>query len=149
MTIIFNTDDYIEDDGIYMAEDIGYLLEEYVRGTNGKIKGYVMVSERSSRYGAIGGNGAKGYKLVNISHLGRAILNTCSNADRIVGSVNDDGELFVQYFDHDGTHNAIVKRITKSTEERVNNLIDMGTYDEIMEYTEKMPTVKIKKSMAV
>lgn len=149
MTIIFNTDDYIEDDGIYMAEDIGYLLEEYVRGTNGETKGYVMVSERSSHYGAIGGNGLKGYKSVNTSHLGRAILNTCSNADKIVGSVNDDGELFVQYYDHDGTHNAIVKRITKSTEDRVENLIHMGTHDEIMEYVEKMPTIKIKKSMNV
>lgn len=143
--IIFNTDDYKgENDEMFMTDDMSYLIDEYVRKSNGTVKGFAVLAKRSSHYGVIGGNGAVGYNHSHSKDLVNAILTLTHNSDKIVGLINDNGELQVNYYDHDGVHETTWARITKSTEERFDNLVNYSEHEEIVEFIDNLPSVKIK-----
>lgn len=145
---LFNSDQHCyEDENLYseMESELDYILNETVAKGRGVISGYGMVANRSSRYGSIGGAGQVGYMKSNEVRLSKAILGVSSNSDKITVKDND-GELQVNYHDHDGIHHVTFKRITSSREESFNNMLVIGTHDEIIEYLDKLPSVKVKKT---
>ena len=147
MKKIFDTDNYLEDEYDFMIEDINYMLDEYVTKTSGVIEGFAVLSHRSSHYGSIGGNGRIGFSKSMKTNLADAILSISPSSDRAIGFVNENGELQVDFYDHDGVHHTVWHRITSSKKPRFDNLLRNSSFDEILKFINSLTTVKIKKSM--
>lgn len=141
MKILFDSKDYENSiDSSIMIEDIEYVLEDKVRKIRGEVVGFVFKSKRESRYGSICNNGQMGYSIKMVSDLKRAILNI--KFDEIV-IWDNEGELLVCYYDHDGSHNCTIHPITKSKLQTVKN--KEHNFNKMLNYIETMTTMKTKK----
>lgn len=139
--LIFDSNDYIEnEDMLFIEDDLDYLLSENIVKRRGEILGWIFISKRSSRYGSICNNGQTGFAVKNIPNLTKAILSIDSDRIIIKGS---EGELKVSYYDHDGSHNCILKPITKSRFETVERI--KQDYNKMIDYAANIPSVKIKR----
>lgn len=147
MKKIFDTDNYLEDGYEFMRKDINYMLDEYVTKTPGVIEGFAVLSHRSSHYGSIGGNGKIGFSKSMETNLADAILSISSSSDRAIGFANENGELQVDFYDHDGVHHTVWHKITSSKKSRFDNLLRNSSFDEMLKFISSLTTVKIKKSM--
>lgn len=142
--ILFDTNDYQEDWG-FMENDLQYILDEYTNNPRGEVVKWVLLSTRTSRYGSISNHGQTGYLDLRSMNLASALLSATRNSERIVVS-DYEGELRVDYHDHDGTHHAVVKSVSKSRGDHYNNVIECKSFDKKVAYIEKLPTLKTKKS---
>lgn len=142
--ILFDTNDYQEDWG-FMEDDLQYILDEYTNKPRGEVAKWVLLSTRTSRYGSISNHGQTGYLDLRSMNLASALLSATQHSERIVVS-DYEGELQVDYHDHDGTHHAVVKSVSKSRGDHYNNVIEYRPFDKKVAYIEKLPTLKTKKS---
>lgn len=142
--ILFDTNDYQEDWG-FMEDDLQCILDEYTNKPRGEVAKWVLLSTRTSRYGSISNHGQTGYLDLRSMNLASALLSATRNSERIVVS-DYEGELRVDYHDHDGTHHAVVKSVSKSRGDHYKNVIEYKPFDKKVDYIEKLPTLKTKKS---
>lgn len=142
--ILFDTEDY-QEDWDFMEIDLQYILDEYTNNPRGEVAKWVLLSTRTSRYGSISNHGQTGYLDLRSMNLASALLSATRNSERIVVS-DYEGELRVDYHDHDGTHHAVVKSVSKSRGDHYNNVIEYSPFDKKVAYIEKLPTLKTKKS---
>ena len=142
--ILFDTNDY-QEDWDFMEIDLQYILDEYTNNPRGEVAKWVLLSTRTSRYGSISNHGQTGYLDLRSMNLASALLSATRNSERIVVS-DYEGELRVDYHDHDGTHHAVVKSVSKSRGDHYNNVIEYRPFDKMVAYIEKLPTLKTKKS---
>lgn len=107
----------------YWQEDNDMNYQDEKSNLNKIIDGYIIaLAHRSSHYGAIGGNGCEGTKLVgwNISKI---LETTADDADFWAEDYNINGKLY----DHDG-HWTVTYRVCKDEEEaeKLQNLAYYG-----------------------
>lgn len=139
MELLLNTENIDWED---FEVDLEYLLEDIVRTPRGEVMGFVPISKRSSRYGSICNNGATGHGRFS-RDLYWGIMGAAPNTDNITVHKNDNNELEVHYHDHDGTHITVWKTITKSTLDKFSTTSDYGTHEEMIEFLQKRPSVKV------
>lgn len=142
--ILFDTNDYQEGWEI-MEDELQYVLDEYTNNPRGEVAKWVLLSTRTSRYGSISNHGKTGYLDLHSMNLASALLSATQHSECIVVS-DCEGELQVDYHDHDGTHHAVVKSVSKSKGDYYNNVIEYKSFDKKVAYIEKLPTLKTKKS---
>lgn len=140
MELILNTDNID-----WEIEDFEDILENNlnIRCPKGKVMGFVPLSQRSSHYGSICNNGAIGYGKFT-DDLINGILSAAPNSDKVTIHKDNNNDLVVQYHDHDGTHTTTWKTITKSVLNKFNFIHDYGTYEEMIEFLEKRPNIKLR-----
>lgn len=141
-------DDYYyhaENERDFTIEALESLVHSYEQQYKTSVWGYLLHGERSSHYGAIGGNGRKGTNLVRDLDD----LFTLSNDDTII-SINKDRNIQVDCLDHDGRTTYVVSFLT---ENQVYNELDKDVYIEDEKYHlcslfyEKAPTVMTYKAI--
>ena len=141
MKILFDSNDYENEmDVDIIIDELGHILRNRTRKLRGEIVGFVFKSTRQSRYGAICNNGQIGFSRKMIPNLTKAVLSI--ESDSIV-IWDNEGELLVSYYDHDGSHNCTIHPITKSKLQTIQ--IKENNFDKMIAYVETMTTVKIKK----
>lgn len=129
----------------FTIEALESLVHSYEQQYKTSVWGYLLHGERSSHYGAIGGNGRKGTNLVRDLDD----LFTLSNDDTII-SINKDRNIQVDCLDHDGRTTYVVSFLTDN---QVYNELDKGGYIEDEDYHlcsvfhEKAPTVMTYKAI--
>lgn len=125
-----------------LAEDLQYVLQENVKQPRGEVVFYVPLSKRSSHYGSISHNNEYGYAEPKTDLL-KGMLSITADAFEVF--VDDrDNLLQVRYYDHDGTNTVTWRVITKSNEDKHNNVKQYGSHDEYIEYLLERPALKIK-----
>ena len=122
-------------------ENLAYEFKAFIKRYETRYKtcvvDLVFKGERSSRYGAIGGNGANvGYQL-NGTDLSKMYY---GSADHIQYTINDFDKLQLVTYDHDGCNSMEVILITQKDEER----FDGSQYDDIREYLDNRPKNSVK-----
>ena len=139
MKLLLNTDnlDWEFED---LEEILEYTLD--IRRPRGEVVGYVPLSKRYSHYGSICNNGATGYGRFT-RNLIDGITGAASSSDRITVHKDDNNDLVVVYHDHDGTHTTTWKTITKSIIDKFSNMRDFSTHEEMIEFLEKRPSIKL------
>lgn len=149
MTTLFNFNDYEDEmDFEYIKEDLSYILDENTKMPRGKATGYIFVSERSSIYGSISNNGAKGFSYKeNTPSLLSAIINSLGNGSSNNLSVeNDGGILKVTFYDHDGKDDCVIYPVIKSKKDKVDSMYQKvnssETFEKFLNYVESLPMVK-------
>lgn len=140
MELLLNTDNI---DWETFEDTLGHLTEDEIRKPRGKVVGFVPISKRSSHYGSICNNGATGHGRFT-RDLYWGIMGAASSSDRITVHKDDNNDLVVQYHDHDGTHITTWKTITKSLIDKYLYLNDYGTHEEMIEFLEKRPSIKLQ-----
>lgn len=85
------------------------LIKRYEARYNTEIVSLLLVANRYSHYGSIGGNGATGYRFITDTDL----FSVDWNADDIRIAI-EDGVLKFTTYDHDGVNNATLKLITRN-----------------------------------
>lgn len=146
--VFFNSTSYqFETDPDFIEEDVEYYLNEYTNKPRGEVVSYALASERVSHYGAIANNGAKGYGTSNSPEMKDAVIKLFGNNNVTMGDSN--GKLQVISSHHDGSDISELKPITKSRADKWNSLVEYGTHEEIMNFLDKIPSVKIKSSKRI
>jgi len=138
--VIFDSNDYDNEEFEFILDEFKYLLAKHVKTPRGKIVGWLFISKRNSHYGAISNNGKTGFARKNCVKLIDAILSI--ESDSIVIE-DDQGELLVTYYDHDGSNVCKIKPITESRKSVIDN--KEHDFNKLMQYADKIPTVKVKK----
>lgn len=142
MKILLDSNDFMDEmDYDIFLDELRFILEEKTRKPSGEVLGFMFKSKRQSRYGAICNHGQTGFAKKITPRLYTAILSF--DADSIV-IWDDNGELMVSYYDHDGSHNCKVYPITKSKLQAIDNI--SHDFDKTLHYIDnKMTSLKIKQ----
>ena len=112
----------------YCKDELENFINRYEKRYHTTVNGILLIGERESHYGWIGGNGAKGYRLIeNVEQL----FNTYSDDMKIYV---ENGLINVDYFDHDGATHSTIKLISESAYNAVYG--DLGCYACELDYTE-------------
>ena len=129
----FDTDerdmfDYMKDD---LINDIENTVKAYEKQYHTSVGGFLQLSERSSHYGAIGGNGLTGGRYVDSVED----LFSSKNAMDLRVYLDEDG-LHFDFYDHDGVNATTLKFITDTVLENQDNATDEQgfTYDQTIDY---------------
>ena len=128
----FDTDeqdiDCLKDDLIY---DIDNAVKTYEKQYHTSVGGFLQLSERSSRYGSIGGAGLVGGRYVDSVED----LFSSKNAMDLRVYLDKDG-LHFDFYDHDGCDATTLKFITDTVLENQDNVTDEYgfTYDQTIDY---------------
>ena len=120
--------DYSKEDTIKLIEAA---MTVYENRYHTSVGGFLQLSNRSSRYGAIGGNGLTGGRYVDrVEGLFRS-----ENAMDLRVYLDDDG-LHFDYYDHDGVNATALKFITDTVLDNQYNATDEQgfTYDQTIDY---------------
>jgi len=132
---------------VFINEDLKYIIEDntvkpWREVKRGEVKQWVLLSKRSSHYGAIGNNGKIGYFDIKGENLVNGILSV--ETDRIILK-EKDSKLVVEFYDHDGAHISEVKSISKSRANYYNEVVEYESFDLKLDYIQKLPSLKVKK----
>jgi len=153
MTIMDTTDEifYEDYDGVeyeIAVDDANFdlmtLIKNYENRYHTDVQGILLTGSRSSRYGAISGNGARGGWYVDLTKLTtigydnkksyylanrpyQAIVDTVSGDDLEI--TIKDNRLYVSTFDHDGSNSTVATFVTFSDLEKLDNLDYLSTQD--------------------
>lgn len=128
--------DITRDELDYLTYEFNAFIKRYEERYKTCVVDLVFKGKRSSHYGAIGGNGAVGYRL-NGTDLSEMYY---GSADHIQYTINGDGKLQLTTYDHDGCNSMEVILITQKDEER----FDGSQYDDIREYLDDRPKNSVK-----
>lgn len=124
---------------------ISRLVQQYEAQHKTSVQAFKLHGERSSRYGAIGGNGRSGSILLSSEEE----FFTFSNAEDIIISINENRELEVTTLDHDGRTTYLVSFITSKEFDKAlgNEYHDDEEYRVLEATNDKLPTVFTKKAL--
>ncbi|WP_333603867.1 hypothetical protein [Lactobacillus acetotolerans] len=123
-----DTFDCLKDD---LIDDIENAVKAYEKQYHTSIGGFLQLSNRSSRYGSIGGNGLTSGRYVD------SVADLFSSEDAMDLRVYlDEGGLHFDYYDHDGVNATALKFITDTVLDNQYNATDEHgfTYDQTIDY---------------
>ena len=126
-----------------LVEDLQNVLQKRVKQPRGEVVFYVPLSKRSSRYGSISYDNQYGYAEPKTDLLSGMLS---IEAATFAVFVDENNNLITEYYDHDGTNTVTWRVITKSNEEKHNNVKQYGSHEEYIEYLLERPAVKIKSN---
>lgn len=112
---------------------------ESIEEDAGASEAYAFIAHRSSHYGAIANHGAKGFRYIGPKSFVDFVLSV--NADRFTVEENENGEISVTFYDHDGTTYCDV---VTGTEDEFVDVMRAADVDIVVERLEKMPRMKIE-----
>lgn len=143
---LYNTDNYIEDeDYTYAREALEYVISEKIVKPRGQVEAWAVRVERSSpRYGYMANHGAVGFGAYDGGDLAEAILRFSGGNDSYQ-ITDEDGVVKVSYNHHDGSDIAEFRPVTKSKVDKFWDIRHNSSHDEIIEYIEELPELKVKK----
>lgn len=114
----------------YCKDELEIFINRYEKRYHTTVNCFLLIGERESYYGWIGGNGAKGYRLIdNIDQL----FYTSSDYMQVY---IENNLIHVDYFDHDGTNYTTIKLIPESVYNTVYG--DLGCYACELDYVEAL-----------
>ena len=123
-----DTFDCLKDD---LIDDIENAVKTYEKQYHTSVGGFLQLSERSSHYGSIGGNGLTGGRYVDS-------VEDLFGSDSAMGLriYLDQGGLHFDYYDHDGVNATTLKFITDTVLDNQYNATDENgfTYDQTIDY---------------
>ena len=112
----------------YCKDELENFISRYEKRYHTTVNCFLLIGERESRYGWIGGNGKKEYRLIeNIEQL------FCTRSDYMQVYI-ENNLIHVNYFDHDGVDYSVVKLIPRSVEEKIYD--DLGCYACELDYVD-------------
>lgn len=142
MNLLIEIDGYDYDVDEYVSYEEPVLqdaVEQYEKRYNTKVDCLLAVNHRFSHYGAIGGNGAVGYRLIE------------SNTDLLElirydyeFRISDNGELLLITGDHDGCNTIRFMPVTESKRDKMYNLfgeLQYGFYGDYEKLESKLTSV--------
>ena len=120
--------DCLKDD---LTDDIENAVKAYEKQYHTSVGGFLQLSERSSHYGSIGGNGLTGGRYVDSVED----LFYSKNAMDLRVYLDEDG-LHFDFYDHDGVNATTLKFITDTVLDNQYNATDENgfTYDQTIDY---------------
>jgi len=145
LKVLFDTDNYEVDEFIGFDEiksDLSAVIEEHVIQPRGKVSQWIMLSYRSSHYGAIANNGLTGYSERRTADLVEAIISI--ETERFV-LIDNDGKLQINFYDHDGVNSVEMKSLSKSKENYYESVVEYESFENKLEFIKKLPTLRVKK----
>ena len=140
MKFLFGSEDYSNYRDL--TQELKLVLQSSVKQPRGEVVFYVPLSKRSSHYGSISHNNEYGYAEPKIDLLSGILSITADSFEIFVDE--RDNILQTRYYDHDGTNTVTWRVITKSNEEKHNNVKQYASHEEYIEYLLGRPAVKIK-----
>lgn len=123
--ILFNTADFYDDefgdeyelDKENTLNVLDNFIKNYEQRYNTEIGGYLLLGERSSGYGAITGNGLRGYRFEeNLEDLFK------TSADDLKVYIDENRKINFVYNDHDGSTYSELKLLPMSLIEKADRL---------------------------
>lgn len=142
MNLLIEIDEYDYDLDEYVSYEETVFqdaVEQYEKRYNTSVVALLAVNHRFSRYGAIGGNGAVGYRLIESN---TDLLELIRNDFEF--RISDNGELLLITGDHDGCNTIHFMPITESKYDKMYNLfgeLQYGFYDDYEKLESKLTSV--------
>ena len=119
--VIFDTQDieeyeYIESELDYLSSELQAFISRYEKRYRTEIYNIIFIGSRSSRYGAIGGNG----RTVGKEASSIDIRDMNYDYDRIAFYITADNKLLLKTADHDGTNYMKLVLVTEREQQQAD-----------------------------
>lgn len=142
MNLLIEIDGYDHDVDEYVCYEEPTLqdaVHEYEKRYRTKVVALLAVNHRSSHYGAIGGNGAVGYRLIESNTDLLELIR-----DDFEFRISDNRELLLITGDHDGYNTIRFMAVTESKHDKMNRLfgeLQYGFYDDYKTLESKLTSI--------